>query len=199
MRTSITPSFRALTLCTALLAGAVALAAPSTVAARSRTAPITEAEVNAAQKRWCEALVKIGEVHRTGGNYRQVASQLIDELYDYQEGTVFFKPTQASGTDTFRPTKAGALAYFIGGDPNFPRDTKGFALEPWVKVNYDNTAAPRGIQIHGDIAITMGFVTLTSAAGQEIKVDKTFVFRRGRDGKLRLCVHHSSLPFETAP
>jgi hypothetical protein len=198
MRDSITPSFRALTLCTAVLAGAVTLTAPATVAARSRTAPITEAEVNAAQQRWCEALVRIGQVYRDGGNYRQVASQLIDEIYDYQEGTVFFKPTKASGTETFRPTKAGALAYFVGGDPNFPHD-KGFALEPWVKVNYDNTAAPRGIQIHGDIAVTMGFVYLTSAAGHEIKVDKTFVFRRDRNGKLRLCVHHSSLPYEPAP
>src|SRR5262249_55137495 len=50
------------------------------------------------------------------------------------------------------------------------------------------------IQIHGDIAITMGNVYLQNAVGDEIMVDKTFVFRRCRDGRLRLCVHKSALP-----
>ena len=52
-----------------------------------------------------------------------------------------------------------------------------------------------GIQIHGDLAITMGNVYFTNSKGEEVMVDKTFVFRRCSDGKLRLCVHKSSLPF----
>ena len=88
----------------------------------------------------------------------------------------------------------GAISYFVGGDPDFPEDT-GFALKRWVKVWYDNNAAENGIQIHGDIAITMGNVYLQNAAGDEVMVDKTFVFRLCRDGKLRLCVHKSALPY----
>jgi hypothetical protein len=65
------------------------------------------------------------------------------------------------------------------------------ALGVW----YDNNAAENGIQIHDDIAITMGNVYLRNAAGNEVMVDKTFVFRLGRDGKLRLCVHKSALPY----
>jgi hypothetical protein len=191
---STTRSILGLLLCAGALTGAVALAPAPAVADPAQQPPITEAEVNAAQQAWCNALVKIGKVHQEGGDYKAVASQLIDDLYDYKEGKVFFKPTQASGTSTFRPTKEGALAYFVGGDRNFPND-KGFALKPWVKVRYDNSAAPNGIQIHGDIAITMGNVYLTDKGGQEISVDKTFAFRRGRDGRLRLIVHHSSLPF----
>ena len=42
----------------------------------------------------------------------------------------------------------------------------------------------------------MGNVYLTNAKGEEVKVDKTFVFRRCKDGKLRLCVHKSALPFD---
>jgi hypothetical protein len=42
----------------------------------------------------------------------------------------------------------------------------------------------------------MGNVFLTGADGKEVKVDKTFVFRRCKDGKLRLCVHKSTLPFD---
>jgi hypothetical protein len=157
--------------------------------------PITEAEVNAAQQAWCDGLMSLGKVYADGGDYRAAAGKLIDDLYDYREGKVFFKPTLASGKNTFRPTREGALSYFIGGDKNFPEDS-GFALKKWVKVTYDNNAAENGIQIHDDVAITMGNVYLTNAKGDQVKVDKTFVFRRDTDGKLRLAVHKSALPFE---
>lgn len=182
----------------ATAASAVLTAAPPAADVPKKAAePITEAEVNAAQQAWCDALIKIGKVHADGGDYKKVAGEVIDGAYDYAGGKVFFKPTLASGKDTFRPTRAGALAYFVGGDPAFPGDT-GFALKHWVKVRYDNNAAENGIQIHGDIAITMGNVYLTNAAGDEVMVDKTFVFRRCGDGKLRLCVHKSALPFDPA-
>jgi hypothetical protein len=161
----------------------------------AKKAPITEVEVNAAQQAWCDGLVKIGKVHQDGGDFKAAASQLIDDLYDYKEGTVFFKPTLAFGKNTFRSTKAGALSYFIGGNKDYPEDA-GFALKHWRKVRYDNNAAENGIQIHGDIAITMGNVYLTNAKGEEVMVDKTFAFRKCSDGKLRLCVHKSALPFE---
>ena len=160
-----------------------------------KKAAISEAEVNAAQQAWCDALVKIGKIHKDGGDYKAVASELIDALYDYKEGKVFFKPTLAFGKNTFRNTKEGALSYFIAGNKAFPDDS-GFALKHWVKVRYDNNAAENGIQIHGDIAITMGNVYFSNTKGEEVMVDKTFVFRRCNDGKLRLCVHKSSLPFE---
>ena len=158
---------------------------------------ITEAEVNAAQQAWCDALVKIGKVHAAGGDYKAVANQAITDLYDYDSGKVFFKPTLAHGPNTFRPTKAGALSYFVGGNPAFPEDT-GFALKNWTEVTYDNNAAENGIQIHGDVAITMGNVYLTDAKGNHVTVDKTFVFRRCPDGKLRLIAHKSALPFDPA-
>ncbi len=162
-----------------------------------KNASITERDVNAAQQAWCDALVQIGQVHQNGGDYTRVASQLIDDLYDYQEGRVFFRPTLAFGKNTFRSTKEGALSYFVGGNQAFPEDT-GFALKDWVKVRYDNNAAENGIQIHGDVAITMGNVYLTNGNGEEIKVDKTFVFRKCADGKLRLCAHKSTLPNDSA-
>jgi len=158
------------------------------------TSPITEQMVNAAQQAWCDGLVHIGAVAAAGGDVRTAAGDLVDALYDYAEGTVFFKPTLAFGKNTFRSTKEGAISYFVGGDANFPEDT-GFALKRWVKVWYDNNAAENGIQIHGDIAITMGNVYLQNAVGDEVMVDKTFVFRLCRDGELRLCVHKSALPY----
>lgn len=195
MRVSICKAIRGLTLGTGLLTGAAVLALAPAVAEEPKKAAITEAEVNAAQQAWCDGLVKIGKVHKEGGDYKAAASQLIGDLYDYKEGKVFFKPTLAFGKNTFRPTKEGALAYFVGGNKDFPEDT-GFALKQWVKVRYDNNAAENGVQIHGDIAITMGNVFLTNAEGKEVMVDKTFVFRKCTDGRLRLCVHKSALPFK---
>jgi len=180
---------------TAVTMTAVLTAFPTPAADPSARSAITEGEVNAAQQAWCDGLVKIGKDYREGGDYKAVAGQLINDLYDYQEGKVFFKPTLAFGKNTFRSTQEGALSYFVGGNKNFPEDT-GFALKQWVKVRYDNNAADNGIQIHGDIAVTMGNVYLTNAQGEEVMVDKTFVFRKCKDGKLRLCAHKSALPFD---
>ena len=111
---------------------------------------------------------------------------------------VFFKPTLAFGENTFRNDKKGALAYFVGEDPNYP-DDKGFALTPWVKARYDNAGQGNaGIQIYGSIAITMGNVWVTDSVGKEVMVDKTWVFKKGTDGKLRIIVHKSALPFTPA-
>jgi hypothetical protein len=157
---------------------------------------ITYDEVNAAQQAWCDALVKIGQIKEEGGDYKAFAEQVLTEAYNYDQGKVFFKPTLAHGDQTFRNDKKGALAYFVGGDAEYPNDS-GFALAPWVKARYDN-AGPNneGIQIYGSVAITMGNVWVTNKAGEEVMVDKTWVFKKGKDGKLRIIVHKSSLPFE---
>lgn len=156
---------------------------------------ITYDEVNAAQQAWCDALVKIGKLKEEGGDYKAFASEVLSSAYNYDSGKVFFKPTLAFGDQTFRNDKKGALAYFVGGDPDYPND-KGFALTPWVKARFDNAGnGNEGIQIYGSVAITMGNVWVTGKDGKEVMVDKTWVFRKGKDGKLKIIVHKSSLPF----
>ena len=63
-------------------------------------------------------------------------------------------------------------------------------------MRYDNNAAENGVQIHGNIALTMGNFYLTNIEGNEVVVEKTLVFRRCRDGRLRLCAHKSALPYD---
>ena len=156
---------------------------------------ITYDEVNAAQQAWCDALVKIGKLKEEDGDYKAFASEVLSSAYNYDSGKVFFKPTLAFGDQTFRNDKKGALAYFVGGDPDYPND-KGFALTPWVKARFDNAGnGNEGIQIYGSVAITMGNVWVTGKDGKEVMVDKTWVFRKGKDGKLKIIVHKSSLPF----
>ncbi|MDB9547403.1 hypothetical protein [Dolichospermum circinale] len=153
---------------------------------------ITESEVLAAQKAWGNALVNISTTYDQEGMAaaRTLAKKVIDELYAYQWGLVLFKPTLTTGDQTFRTTHKGALSYFVGGDSSFPQDT-GFALKGWRKVEIRNA----GIFIVGNTATTMGNVSLTDKTGKVTTVDKTWQFIRGGDGKLRIILHHSSLPY----
>ena len=179
------------------LLSACARKEPAKAASDASAKPtITDAEVNAAQQAWCDGLVKIGKIYKEHGDYKAAASEMMDNAYDFKEGRVFFRPTLAAAPQAFRTTREGALAYFVGGDPNFPAD-KGFALAPWVKCRYDNAIeGSNAIQVHGNVALAMGNVYLTGEDGKEIFVDKFFAFRKGSDGKLRLIAHKSALPNE---
>jgi hypothetical protein len=153
---------------------------------------ITEAEVLAAQKAWGDALVAISTTYEQKGQAaaKALAGQVIDQAYGYQLGGVLFKPTLTTAPQTFRTTRAGALAYFVGDDPAFPKD-KGFALKGWRQVEIQNAA----IFIEGDVATTMGNVMITDKTGKVTTVDKTWKFLKDSNGKLRIMVHHSSLPY----
>ncbi len=155
-------------------------------------APITQAEVEVAQQAWGNALVAISTEYDTKGHAaaKQLAGQVLDGAYAYGMGPVLFKPTLTLAPQTFRTSRDGALAYFVGGDKAYPNDT-GFALKGWRKFQIDNA----GIVITGNSAISMGNVTLWDAKGNMTKVDKTWAWTRGADGKLKIVLHHSSLPY----
>ena len=153
---------------------------------------ITVDQVLKAQAGWCNALLKISSTYASGGinAAKPLAAQVINSAYAYQYGPVAFKPTLTSGAQTFRATKEGALAYFVGNDPNYPSD-KGFALKDWRSC----TAVNKVIQIKGPSATTMGNVLFTDSKGVVTTVDKTWNFVRENDGSIRIMLHHSSLPF----
>lgn len=171
----------------ATLASACSLASATVV-----NQAITEAEVLSAQKGWCQALVDINSAYEQGGQpaAKALAEKVIDAAYGYQMGAVLFKPTLTVAPQTFRTTRAGALAYFVGGDSNFPKDT-GFALKGWKQCEPQNAA----VFIAGDSASTMGKVVMTDKAGKVTTVDKTWSYVKDDAGKLRIVVHHSSLPY----
>jgi hypothetical protein len=172
-------------------ASAAALGAPS-FGSSVVNSNISEKEVQAAQEGWGAALIKISEEFDSKGLAvaTVVAASTLDGAYGYNLGPVLFKPTLASGDRTFRTTREGALAYFVGSNKNFP-DDKGFALKSWRKFAYTNAS----VQIHGDIALTMGTVVLTDKNGNPTRVDKTWGFRKDDKGVVRIILHHSSLPY----
>lgn len=176
----------------ALAAGCASVPDQPTAAART---PLTVQEVNNAQQGWCDALLSISKAYAEGKDYKTIAAAVLSNNYNYDNGIVLFKPTLAFGDQSFRLDKEGAAAYFIGGNPKYPND-KGFALKPWVKCSYTNAGDNTGVLIEGDIAATMGNVFFTDNKGNVTTVDKLFVFKRGADGKLRIIVHKSALPFK---
>ena len=155
-------------------------------------APITVAEVEDAQRAWCGALVAISTEGDTKGHAaaKTLAGQVLDSAYAYNMGPVLFKPTLTVAPQTFRTTRDGALAYFVGGDKAYPNDG-GFALRNWRKCESANA----GIVITGNSAISMGNVTMWDSKGAMTKVDKTWGYVRDGEGKLRIVLHHSSLPY----
>lgn len=160
-------------------------------AAPVATDNITEADVLAAQRAWGEALVQIAKDYEAGGiaKARATAEAVLDAAYGYRNGPVLFKPTLTTAPQTFRTTREGALAYFVGGNKSYP-DDQGFALKGWRSVEIKNVA----IQLRGDTAISMGNVMLTDKTGKVTTVDKTWGYARDDQGALRIVLHHSSLP-----
>ena len=148
---------------------------------------ISEAEVLAAQKAWCTALVNISdEGKKSQAAAKALAEKVIDAAYAYQLGPVLFNPTLTSGKDTFRLTRDGALSYFVGGDSKYPTDS-GFALKDWNKCEIKNA---------GNAAMTLGNVMVTDSANKTTTVDKTWGYIKDDKGALRIVLHHSSLPYQ---
>lgn len=153
---------------------------------------ITPAEVEKAQKAWGKALVSISKAYESGGIEKatETARAVINKAYAYDVTPVLFKPTLTVNPQTFRTTKEGALAYFVGANKDFPNDD-GFALKGWRSCQIENA----GMFISGELAITMGKVRLTDKNGKITEVDKTWAFKKDDSGNLRIVLHHSSLPY----
>merc|ERR1719460_1730308 len=93
------------------------------------------------------------------------------------------------------------MSYFVGAsddNANYAEDG-GFAInggKGWKKVVFKN----HNVALNGPTAVAMGTYWFTDASdGSEAKVEYTFGYKRCEDGKLRIFLHHSSVPYTTAP
>ena len=176
---------------------------PSTEAAlavhggSTMTMDITEEEVQEAQEAWGKAVVAVGKVFSDGGDYKSVGKAGLDVLYGYHSGfDVLFKPTKAKDF-AVRTTEAEAISYFVGADAvdsshsGARAEDKGFALAPFTHVRWNNY----GTIIDSESATAMGEYYFTDTKGGITKAEYTFQYRRGPDGKLKIVVHHSSIPY----
>ena len=140
------------------------------------------------QNKWASGIVEIG---KTKNNFKEsvsVTKKFINELYDFENGNVQFKPTKASEKQ-FRNDFESALSYFIGNNTDFSEDS-GFALNPCVSVEFENDS----LNVYDDIGIAMGNYFFTDQNGDQTKVEYSFVYKKVGDS-LKIILHHSSLPF----
>ncbi len=149
---------------------------------------VTTEDVELAQAHWADAIIMMGSAALVGRDAAGIAQHYLDALYGFEEGHVLFKPTKAADTP-FRLDKAGALSYFVGGNPDYPED-KGFALEPWREVRFHNA----DIILGSSSALAMGHYFFTSYSGNVVQVEYTFGYVLS-EGALKINLHHSSLPY----
>ena len=154
---------------------------------------INEHDILNALREWGECLISISKAYEEKGlnAARAIADQTLDRLYGFDLGPVLFKPTLSGGANTFRPTKAGALSYFIGHEPKYPGDS-GFGIKFWRKVKSETSTT----FIQNDVAMWMGWVSFIDKNNAVLRVDKTFGYTRDKNGNLKIVLHPSSLPFE---
>lgn len=150
---------------------------------------ITKEQVIAAQNEWGAGVVKIGSLKDNRAECEAFASDFLDKLYAFELGSVLFKPTKCA-IQQFRPTKPEALSYFIAGEDRACKEDKGFAIQPWTKVRFENA----GFILEENRAIAMGNYFFTDLDGNEAKVEYTFGYKLV-DGALKIDLHHSSFPY----
>ena len=150
---------------------------------------VTKEQVINAQNEWGQGVVKIGSLKGDRASCESYTSEFLDKLYAYQVGSVLFKPTKCE-IEQFRPSKSEALSYFIAGDDRACNEDKGFAINPWTNVRFENS----GFILEENRAIAMGNYFFTDLDGNEAKVEYTFGYKLV-DGNLRIDLHHSSFPY----
>ena len=150
---------------------------------------VTQEQVEKIQNTWGDGDVKIGALKHDRKECEKCASEFLDNLYAFDKGKVLFKPTKCE-KEQFRPTKSEALSYFISGDDRACDEDKGFAIQPWTKVRFENT----GFILEIDRAISMGNYFFTDLDGNEAKVEYTFGYK-SINGNLKIDLHHSSFPY----
>jgi hypothetical protein len=192
---------------------------------------VTKDEINARIQSFADAVPGISQEFWTNGGGPDGTNSLnteacqaafdlavatLDAAYGY-DGTVLFKPTLTTGNTTFRPTRNGALSYFIGteclnlvGAPEdqFPEANSsfyeyGFALNNYnggrgfvTPTVWDPASFLYRVRFENcEAPVAMGPMCFTAngtEAGSGPCVDKTFGFNRDRDGTVLITTHHSS-------
>ena len=91
------------------------------------------------------------------------------------------------------------MSYFVGAETmsneKFVGEDAGFAInggKGWKNVVFRN----HQIDLNSEVAIAMGDYVFTDAtSGDEVRVEYTFGYKRNDDGKVRIYLHHSSVPY----
>ena len=150
---------------------------------------ITKEQVLEVQNNWGNGVVNIGKLKNKRQECEKFTNEFLNDLYAFNTGTVSFKPTKCE-IQQFRPKQSEALSYFIAGEDRACEEDKGFAIQPWTKVRFENST----LILEENRAIAMGNYFFTDLDGNEAKVEYTFGYTLKNDA-LKIDLHHSSFPY----
>tara|TARA_B110000003_G_scaffold199776_1_gene198422 strand:+ start:263 stop:742 length:480 start_codon:yes stop_codon:yes gene_type:complete len=142
------------------------------------------------QEKWANSIIEIGKAYLDKKDYFNLMEKFLDDLYYFKQGKVLFKPTKASHKQ-FRNKRNEFISYFIGHNKVSDED-KGFALEPWKNINFQNF----DFITYDDIIISMGNYLFTDYENKKTKVEYSFGYMFDQENKLRIIFHHSSIPYK---
>ena len=155
------------------------------------TSNILNEKIKNAQKNWANGIINIGKYYLEKKDYIGLTNIFIEKLYSFKNGKVLFKPTKA-GNKQFRKNKNEFVSYFIGHNKVSDED-KGFALEPWKDIQFDNF----DFTVFEDIIISMGNYFFTNYDGEKVKVEYSFGYILAeKEDDLKIIFHHSSIPYD---
>ena len=147
-------------------------------------------KIKNAQKNWANGIINIGKFYLEKKDYISLTEIFIEDLYAFKKGKVLFKPTKAS-KNQFRKDKNAFISYFIGHN-KISNEDKGFALEPWKDIQFDNF----DFTVFKDIIISMGNYFFTNYDGEKVKVEYSFGYiLEEKENDLKIIFHHSSIPY----
>ena len=140
-------------------------------------------------EKWANIVLQIGNAHREKKNLDKLVSELLHDVYSFNQGDVLFKPTLAKH-EQFRSKKEEFVSYFLGQN-NVCKEDTGFAIKNWKSIKFENYKVVE----NNDNLLAMGNYFFENDKNEFLKVEYTFGFIRINNNELRINLHHSSLPY----
>ena len=140
-------------------------------------------------EKWADIVLQIGKAYREKKNLDKLVSELLHDVYAFNQGDVLFKPTLAKH-EQFRSKKEEFASYFLGQN-NVCKEDTGFAIKNWKSIKFENYKVVE----NNDNLFAMGNYFFENDKNEFLKVEYTFGFIRINSNELRINLHHSSLPY----
>ena len=140
-------------------------------------------------EKWADIVLQIGKTYREKKNLDKLVSELLHDIYAFNQGDVLFKPTLAKH-EQFRSKKEEFVSYFLGQN-NVCKEDTGFAIKNWKSIKFENYKVVE----NNDNLFAMGNYFFENDKNEFLKVEYTFGFIRINNNELRINLHHSSLPY----
>ncbi|KAH8046652.1 hypothetical protein JL722_13545 [Aureococcus anophagefferens] len=161
--------------------------------------PVTEADVLACQEAWAGAIVAASAIYADGGDYIGAAAGAANELYGYGFTKVLFKPTKAAEYPSAPRARTPCPTSSAAAHRGRLRRGRWLRDQRRQRLGEGRVPQPRR-RLNGPTATAMGYYIFTDATTKaEVRVEYTFGYKRCSDGKVRIYLHHSSVPYSSAP